>query len=56
MKADLIRGGYPNDDELLCDEIHAYLATSFDDELAETFPDIPLSELRPYIDRLKAIP
>jgi hypothetical protein len=53
--ADLITGEYPDDYWILIDEVHAYLATSFDDEITETFTNSSLGELQPYIDKLKAI-
>ena len=51
----LLDAGYPDDGDIMYDELHAYLRTSTESELTETFPDIPLSELQPYIDRLRAI-
>lgn len=47
MQNDLVGGGYPQDHNILGDEIHAYLSTSTEEELLETFPSVKPEERHP---------
>jgi hypothetical protein len=46
---------YVNDKEMLLDETHAYLLTSFDEELLEMFPEVELNLLRSLQQQLKSL-
>ena len=54
MQADLRAAGYPDDRELLLDEVHAYLKTSTEKELLETFPHVNPAERARYEKLLRA--
>ena len=54
----LLDEGYPDDDNIMADEISAYLRTSLKKELKKMFRNVPIDlmfYLTPYIDQLKAI-
>ena len=56
LLSDLLLGDYPDDNEILDDEIHAYLKTSTEEELINVFSNCTLDELKPYINQLRAFP
>lgn len=51
----LIQAGYPENQEILDDEIHAYWMTSTDEELQEVFAGIPLIIMKHWQKQFKEI-
>jgi hypothetical protein len=55
FQRDLRAADYPDDVEILRDEVHAYLKTSTEEELVETFPSVSPEERAPYEAALRLL-
>jgi hypothetical protein len=55
FQRDLLAAGYPDDVDIMLDEIHAYLKTSTEDELLEAFLNVAAPERAPYEAALRQL-